>query len=104
MLSRIPSLADWDRASARPAGDFRPRPALIPIDRSVRWENSQPSHRNGSGGSRRLDATLWAGAFSLVGPAAIEAVKQWRYKPFLLNGQPLEVETTVTVDFHLHSE
>lgn len=29
----------------------------------------------------------------LLAPAAIEAVKQWRYKPFLLNGQPLEVET-----------
>jgi len=40
----------------------------------------------------------------LLAPAAIQAVKQWRYKPFLLNGQPLEVETTVTVDFHLHSE
>jgi protein TonB len=40
----------------------------------------------------------------LLAPAAIEAVRQWRYKPFLLNGQPLEVETTVTVDFHLHNE
>ena len=40
----------------------------------------------------------------LLAPAAIEAVKQWRYKPFLLNGQPLEVETTVTVIFHVHSE
>ncbi|HXJ87848.1 MAG TPA: energy transducer TonB [Candidatus Binatia bacterium] len=36
-------------------------------------------------------------------PAAIEAVKQWRYKPFLLNGQPLEVETAVTVTFQLRS-
>ena len=27
-------------------------------------------------------------------PAAIAAVKQWRYKPYLLNGQPVEVETT----------
>lgn len=40
----------------------------------------------------------------LLAPAAIEAVRQWRYKPFLLNGQPLEVETTVTVNFHVHSE
>jgi len=40
----------------------------------------------------------------LLAPAAIEAVKQWRYKPFLLNGQPLEVETTVTVSFRVHSE
>jgi protein TonB len=40
----------------------------------------------------------------LLVPAAIEAVKQWRYKPFLLSGQPVEVETTVTVSFHVRSE
>ena len=40
----------------------------------------------------------------LLAPAAIAAVKQWRYKPFVLNGQPLEVETTVTVNFHLRSQ
>ena len=40
----------------------------------------------------------------LLAPAAIEAVKQWRYKPFILNGQPLEVETTVTVSFHVRTE
>jgi protein TonB len=37
----------------------------------------------------------------MLAPAAIDAVKHWRYKPFLLNGQPLEVETTVTVRFQL---
>ena len=36
-------------------------------------------------------------------PAAISAVKQWRYKPYLLNGQPVEVETTITVIFTLSS-
>jgi protein TonB len=36
-------------------------------------------------------------------PAALEAVKQWRYKPYLLNGTPVEVETTVTVIFSLSS-
>ena len=35
--------------------------------------------------------------------AAIAAVKQWRYKPYLLNGQPVEVETTITVIFSLSS-
>ena len=34
-------------------------------------------------------------------PAAIAAVRQWRYKPYLLNGQPVEVETTITVIFSL---
>jgi periplasmic protein TonB len=36
-------------------------------------------------------------------PAALSAVRQWRYKPYLLNGQPVEVETTVTVIFTLSS-
>jgi periplasmic protein TonB len=36
-------------------------------------------------------------------PEAIAAVKQWRYKPYLLNGQPVEVETTITVIFSLSS-
>ena len=29
----------------------------------------------------------------MLAPAAIEAVKQWKYKPYLLNGEPVEVET-----------
>jgi len=37
----------------------------------------------------------------LLMKAAIDAVKQWRYKPTLLNGQPVEVDTTVTVIFRL---
>ena len=36
-------------------------------------------------------------------PAAIAAVTKRRYKPFLLNGQPVEVETTITVIFTLTS-
>jgi protein TonB len=36
-------------------------------------------------------------------PAAVDAVKQWRYKPYLLNGTPVEVETTITVIFSLSS-
>jgi TonB family protein len=37
----------------------------------------------------------------MLAPAAIEAVKQWQYKPFLLNGQPSKVDTEVTVNFAL---
>jgi TonB family protein len=33
--------------------------------------------------------------------AALEAVKQWRYKPTLLNGEPVEVLTTIDVEFKL---
>lgn len=35
----------------------------------------------------------------LLTQAAIEAVKQWKYTPTLLNGQPVEVDTTITVSF-----
>lgn len=37
----------------------------------------------------------------LLVPAAIDAVKQWRYRPYVLSGEPLEVETVVIVNFHL---
>ncbi len=33
--------------------------------------------------------------------AALNAVQQWRYRPYLLNGDPVEVETTVNVNFVL---
>jgi TonB family protein len=34
--------------------------------------------------------------------SALEAVKDWTYKPFLLNGNPVEVETTVTVNYSMN--
>ena len=34
-------------------------------------------------------------------PAAIEAVSQWRYRPYILNSEPIEVETQITVNFVL---
>ena len=33
--------------------------------------------------------------------AAVAAVRQWQYKPFLLNGSPTDVETTITVNFNI---
>jgi len=33
--------------------------------------------------------------------AAMDAVKQWKYKPYLLNGEPVEITTQVTVNFKL---
>jgi len=33
--------------------------------------------------------------------SAIDAVQQWTYKPYLLNGQPVEVETSITVNYTL---
>lgn len=37
----------------------------------------------------------------LLQPAAIAAVRQWRYEPTILNGHPVSVRMTVTVNFRL---
>jgi protein TonB len=37
----------------------------------------------------------------MLARAAVEAVKQWRYRPYLLNNEPVEVETEITVNFLL---
>jgi protein TonB len=37
----------------------------------------------------------------LLAQAALDAVKQWRYRPTLLNGEPVEVLTTIEVNFTL---
>jgi TonB family protein len=38
---------------------------------------------------------------SQLSKAATDAVKQWKYKPYLLNGEPVEIETQITINFKL---
>jgi len=38
----------------------------------------------------------------LLVKAALDAVQLWRYRPTMLNGEPVEVETSITVIFRLH--
>ena len=45
-----------------------------------------------------LDASVLR-SIPLLDDAAIEAVRQWRYAPTLLNGAPVEVMVTVTINF-----
>jgi TonB family protein len=40
----------------------------------------------------------------LLAQSAMDAVKQWRYQSTLVNGEPVEVETTVPVDYKLNEE
>jgi protein TonB len=37
----------------------------------------------------------------VLAKAAVDAVKQWKYKPYFLNGEPVEVQTQVTINFQL---
>jgi protein TonB len=49
---------------------------------------------------RVRDLTVISGHPLLV-KAALEAVRQWLYKPTLLNGEPIEVKTVISLNFQL---
>jgi TonB family protein len=77
----------------------------------VRPEYPEDARQAGVQGTVVLDAVVNPeGAVTHVkfvsGPeqlssAAIDAVRWWRYEPYLVNGQPATIETTVAVDFRL---
>jgi TonB family protein len=46
------------------------------------------------------DVQVVSGA-PLLAEASVDAVKQWKFRPYLSNGHPLEMETQVTLDFRL---
>jgi TonB family protein len=41
------------------------------------------------------------GGESLLAKAAVDAVRQWKYRPFLLNAEPVEIQTQITINFKL---
>jgi protein TonB len=38
---------------------------------------------------------------ALLARSAQDAVKQWKYKPYYLNGEPVEIQTQITINFKL---
>ena len=49
----------------------------------------------------KVHELLLVSGHPLLAPAAMEAVKQWRYRPYLLNGEPVDVDTQINVNFML---
>jgi len=49
----------------------------------------------------RIEDLVVVSGHPLLAPAAIDAVRQWRYQPYILNDRPVEVETQITVNFSL---
>lgn len=47
------------------------------------------------------NVTLMSGAHPLLAAEAEKAVRQWRYQPSRLNGEPVEIMTTIEIDFRL---
>jgi len=49
----------------------------------------------------RLENIKAVSGHSLLARAAIDAVRQWRYRPYLLNGKPVRMQTKITVNFKM---
>jgi protein TonB len=79
----------------------QPRPVYPPLAKQARISGTvRFTAIIGRDGSIQ-NLTLVSGHPLLV-QSATEAVKQWRYKPTLLNGEPVEVVTQIDVNFTLN--
>jgi len=76
------------------------QPTYPPLARQARIQGQVVLHAEISKEGTIQNLQLISG-HAMLAPAAIEAVKQWRYKPYLLNGEPVAVETEVIVNFSL---
>jgi periplasmic protein TonB len=78
----------------------RVQPNYPPLARQARIQGTVVLHAVISKDGSIENLTLVSG-HPMLAPSAIEAVKQWKYKPYLLNGEPVEVDTEVQVNFTL---
>lgn len=78
----------------------RVQPTYPPFARSVRVQGSVVLFALISKAGTIEDLRVLSGHPMLV-PAALDAVSQWRYRPYILNSEPIEVETQITVTFSL---
>ena len=74
------------------------RPVYPPLARQARIQGSVVLHAIIDKDGKVAELQVVSGHPLLV-QAALDAVKQWLYKPTLLNGDPVEVDTTITVTF-----
>src|SRR6202041_3332474 len=73
------------------------KPNYPPLARQARIQGTVVLHAVISKDGSIEGLTLVSG-HPMLAPAAIDAVKQWKYKPYLLNGEPVEVDTEVQVN------
>ena len=79
---------------------YRVQPGYPPIARLARVQGTVELRAIISKAGTIENLIVVSGPPTLV-KSAIEAVRQWRYRPYLLNNEPIEVETEITVNFVL---
>jgi len=74
------------------------QPAYPPVAKQLRKEGIVQllATINKSGDVSKVQ-TL--GGDPMLAKAAVDAVKQWKYRPYLLNGLPVEIETQISIVF-----
>jgi protein TonB len=75
-------------------------PVYPPLPRAVHLQGTVVLQATISRGGTIENLRVMSGP-AMLQQAALDAVEQWHYRPYLLNGQPVEVETTVNVIFKL---
>jgi protein TonB len=77
----------------------QPKPVYPPIARAAHVSGAVVLHAmiSKTGSVEKLEVISGP---EMLRASALDAVRNWRYKPYLLNGEPTEVETTVTVNFN----
>ena len=78
----------------------QPQPVYPPLARQARIQGNVVLHAIIDKDGRVGELQVISGHPLLV-QSALEAVKNWRYQPTQLNGEPVEVDTTITVSFVL---
>lgn len=79
---------------------YRVQPVYPPLARQARIQGTVQLRAIISKQGTIENLILESGHPMLAG-AAIDAVRQWRYRPYLLNDDPIEIETEITVNFLL---
>lgn len=79
----------------------RVQPMYPPLARQTRIQGTVKLHAiiSKTGTVQQLEVVS---GHPLLVQAALDAVRQWRYRPTLLNGEPVEVDTTIDVVFSLN--
>ena len=78
----------------------RVEPVYPPLAKTARIQGQVVLHAVISKSGSIENLQVMSGHPMLV-QSALDAVRQWKYKPYILNGEPVEVDTTVTVNYNL---
>ena len=95
--------ARWSEGVMEAALIYKVQPSYTAIARAMRLAGAVRLRAiiAADGSVRQVDVI--SGNALLVQPA-VAAVREWRYKPTRLNGEPVEVETFITVNFILNQQ